>query len=316
LASAASAPRRRVFALFGPTASGKSRLALELAARLPVEIVSADSAQVYRGLNIGTAKPDAAERERVPHHLLDLVDPHESYSTGRWREDALNTIETVFSRNKIPLIVGGTMLYYRALAEGLDELPQADLAVRREIDADAARRGWPALHADLAKIDPPSALRIAPNDEQRIQRALEVFRLTGTPLSGLHGRSKAALPFELRGFALLPPDRAILHRRIEERFDSMLRQGLVDEIEALRKKFELTAGMPSMRAVGYRQVWEMLEGKTAAREMRERAVAATRQLAKRQITWLRSFRDTEAIETNETGRAFERLLVLLDPAHI
>jgi len=314
LASAASAPRRRVFALLGPTASGKSRLALELAAKLPVEIVSADSAQVYRGMDIGTAKPEAAERERVPHHLLDLVDPDESYSTGRWREDALKTIEAVFSRNRIPLSVGGTMLYYRALVSGLDELPQADAAVRSAIAADAARRGWPALHAELAKIDPPSARRIAPNDEQRIQRALEVYRLAGAPLSSLHGKSASALPFELKAVALMPPDRKELHGKIEQRFDRMLAAGLVDEVRGLRKRYRLSGQSPSMRAVGYRQIWEMLEGKTAAGDMRERAVAATRQLAKRQLTWLRSFRELESLEA---GRgALERLLVLLDPAHI
>jgi tRNA dimethylallyltransferase len=311
----APAPVRRVFALLGPTASGKSRLALELAAKRPVEIVSADSAQVYRGMDIGTAKPSAAERALVPHHLLDLADPDQAYSTGRWRQAALEAVEAVFSRGKIPLIAGGTMLYYRALVSGLDDLPQADASVRAEIDADAMRRGWPALHANLAKVDRASAERIAPNDAQRIQRALEVFRLTGTPLSSLRQGSRGALPFEVRGIALLPPDRALLHRRIAERFDSMLRQGLVDELAALRTKFRLTAGMPSMRAVGYRQAWEMLEGKSTAGEMRERAVAATRQLAKRQMTWLRSFRDLEPVEAGSAA-TLERLLVLLDAADV
>ena len=311
---AQAARSRTVIALFGPTASGKSQLALELASRLPLEIVSADSAQVYRGMDIGTAKPSAAERARVPHHLLDRVDPDQPYSTGRWREEALEAIESVLSRKRIPLVVGGTMLYYRALTAGLDALPQADPALRREIDADAARRGWPALHADLARIDPPSARRIAPNDAQRIQRALEVFRLAGTPLSSLHGESRSTLPFRLRGFALLPPERAILHRRLAERFDAMLGRGLVEEVEALRKKFALTAGMPSMRAVGYRQAWEFLEGRASRDEMRSRAVAATRQLAKRQMTWLRSFRDMARLESGPG--ALDRLLVLLDAAHI
>jgi tRNA dimethylallyltransferase len=261
-------------------------------------------------MDIGTAKPDAAERARVPHHLLDLVDPDESYSAGRWREDALKTIEAVFSRNGIPLIVGGTMLYYRALASGLDELPQADPAVRAEIDADAARRGWPALHADLANVDAASAQRIAPNDEQRIQRALEVFRLTGAPLSSLQGKSRGALPFELKPFALMPQDREELHRRIGRRFDAMLEAGLVDEVRGLRERHRLTAQAPSMRAVGYRQVWDFLENKTSRAEMRDAAVAATRRLAKRQMTWLRSFREMEIVD-----RA-ERLLVLLDAADI
>ena len=310
----APARRQRVVGLFGPTASGKSRLALELAAKLPIEIVSADSAQVYRGMDIGTAKPNNAERQRVPHHLLDLVDPDERYSAGRWREDALKAIEGVFSRNKIPLIVGGTMLYYRALASGLDDLPQADPAVRAEIEADAARRGWPALHADLAKVDAASARRIAPNDEQRIQRALEVFRLTGRPLSTLHGSSRSVLPFELKPFALIPPDRSELHRHIEQRFDAMLAAGLVDEVRDLKKRYRLTEQSPSMRAVGYRQVWHFLENRTGQRQMRDAGIAATRQLAKRQMTWLRSFREMERVDAE--AAAAERLLVLLDPADI
>jgi tRNA dimethylallyltransferase len=276
------------YALLGPTASGKSALALALAKETPLEIVVIDSTQVYRGMDIGTAKPTAAERAAVPHHLIDLIEPDRSYSAGEWREAAIRVVGEILARKKLPLLVGGTMLYYRALVCGLDDLPQADVAVRAEIDADAARRGWPALHADLAKLDPETARRLPPNDSQRIQRALEVFRLTGTPLSKLHGSSRSVLPFELHGFALFP-DRAILHRRIEERFSGMLEMGLVDELKGLRKKFDLKPSMPSMRAVGYRQVWEMLEGGSEAATMREKAVAATRQLAKRQMTWLRSF---------------------------
>jgi tRNA dimethylallyltransferase len=276
------------YALLGPTASGKSALALALAKETPLEIVVIDSTQVYRGMDIGTAKPTAAERAAVPHHLIDLIEPDRSYSAGEWREAAIRVVGEILARKKLPLLVGGTMLYYRALVCGLDDLPQGDVAVRAEIDADAARRGWPALHADLAKLDPETARRLPPNDSQRIQRALEVFRLTGTPLSKLHGSSRSALPFELHGFALFP-DRAILHRRIEERFSGMLEMGLVDELKGLRKKFDLKPSMPSMRAVGYRQVWEMLEGGSEAATMREKAVAATRQLAKRQMTWLRSF---------------------------
>ena len=277
------------YALLGPTASGKSSLALAAAARLPLEIVSLDSAQVYRGMDVGTAKPGAAERARVPHHLLDLVDPDQSYSAGRWREDALRAINEIFSRKRIPLLVGGTMLYYRALVGGLDALPGADAGVRAEIDADAARRGWPALHAELARVDPETARRLEPNDAQRVQRALEVWRVTGKPLSALHGRSVDRLPFRIRGFALFPSDRSLLHRNIEQRFDSMLEAGLVEEVRSLKKRFRLSASLPSMRAVGYRQVWDYLDGTASKAEMRERAVAATRQLAKRQLTWLRSF---------------------------
>ena len=278
---------RIAYALLGPTASGKSALALKVAARLPVEIVSLDSALVYRGMDIGTAKPGAELRAQVPHHLIDIIDPDESYSAGRWRQDAISTVEDIFNRKKVPLLVGGTMLYYRALVAGLDALPQADARVRAEIDTLAAERGWPAVHAELARVDPAAAQRIKPNDPQRIQRALEVWKLTGKPLSSLQGVARPALPFEVKGIALLP-ERALLHQRIEKRFDGMLRLGLVDEVKALREKYRLDAAMPSMRAVGYRQVWEYLEGHYGKEILREKAVAATRQLAKRQLTWLRS----------------------------
>ena len=285
----------RAIALLGPTASGKSHLAMALAERAPVEIVSLDSAQVYRGLDIGTAKPSAAERSRVPHHLIDIVDPDETYSAGRWRTDALSAVKTILERGKTPLIVGGTMLYYRALVEGLDVLPAANKEVRSAIDAEAAARGWPALHAELAKVDPAAAKRIAPGDVQRIQRALEVWRLTGHPLTALQTGKKPALPFELRAFALMPADREELNQRIAERFDAMLAAGLVDEVRHLRERYTLTSTAPSMRAVGYRQVWQCLEGEIPAGELREKAVAATRQLAKRQLTWLRSFRDVQRV---------------------
>jgi len=301
------------YALLGPTASGKSSLALALSKQLPVEIVSIDSAQVYRGMDIGTAKPSAAECRAVPHHLIDLVDPDQSYSAGQWREAAIRCVGEILGRKKVPLLVGGTMLYYRALIAGLDALPRADPKVRGEIDAEAAKRGWPAMHAELAKVDPATARRLPPNDAQRIQRGLEVFRLTGTPLSALHGSSKKdELPFELRAFALIPEDRAVLHSRIEERFDAMLEAGLVDEVKALRKKFKLDAGMPSMRAVGYRQVWEMLEKKTDSKAMRERGIAATRQLAKRQLTWLRSFADLLRLDAGGAQGAAVALELLLD----
>jgi tRNA dimethylallyltransferase len=286
----------KAYALLGPTASGKSRLALELAARLPLEIVSVDSAQVYRGLDIGTAKPSLAERRRVRHHLIDLLDPTESYSAGRFRADAIAAVTDILARGRIPLLVGGTMLYYRALAAGLDALPPADPKVRAEIERDATQRGWPALHAELAAVDANSAARIKPGDAQRIQRALEVWRLTGRPLSGLQTAPEAALPFTLRGFAILPQDRALLHRRIAERFEAMLEAGLVDEVRALRKRYALSAELPSMRAVGYRQVWQHLEGAYGLAELREKGIAATRQLAKRQLTWLRSLPGLEPAE--------------------
>jgi len=280
--------QRTAYALLGPTASGKSRLALELAARCPLEIVSVDSAQVYRGMDIGTAKPTAAERARVPHHLIDLLDPTERYSAGRFRADCVAAIMEIQGRGKIPLLVGGTMLYYKALAHGIDALPQADPALRARIDARAARLGWPALHAELARADAAAAVRIAPGDAQRIQRALEVWELTGRPISELQKAAAPPLPFELKAYALIPEDRAELHRRIAERFERMLRDGLVEELAALRKRYDLHPELPSMRCVGYRQAWGFLEGEYGASELRAKGIAATRQLAKRQLTWLRN----------------------------
>jgi tRNA dimethylallyltransferase len=302
---------RTAFALLGPTASGKSRLALDLADKLPIEIVSVDSALAYRGMDIGTAKPTAAERNRVPHHLIDIVDPDHAYSTGRWRSDAIVAVKEILRRDKIPLLVGGTMLYYRSLVAGLDHLPQADPALRAEIDADAARRGWPALHAELEQVDPKSAHRIKPTDPQRIQRALEVWRLTGKSLSSLQGVSKETLPFKIKAFALVPSSREQLHKTIGERFDAMLAAGLLDELSALRKQYALTEGMPSMRCVGYRQAWEFLEQKISKTEMRDRALAATRQLAKRQMTWLRSFSDLTQISAGGPDDAAAALKLLL-----
>jgi tRNA dimethylallyltransferase len=302
---------RTVLALLGPTASGKSALAVKAAEQLPIEIVSMDSALVYRGMDIGTAKPAAALCAQVPHHLIDIIDPDQTYSAGRWRNDALVKIEEIHSRNRIPLLVGGTMLYYRALTAGLDELPQADARVRAEIDAQAAARGWPALHAELENVDPKAAERIAPNDPQRIQRALEVWRVTGKPLSELQGRRETDLPFRLRGVALIP-ERTVLHQRIAQRFEAMLKLGLIDEVKALRKKYRLNAALPSMRAVGYRQVWEYLEGAIDRDTMREKAIAATRQLAKRQLTWLRSFSDLVRLDAGGAQDASVALHLLLD----
>ena len=279
---------RAAFALLGPTASGKSRVAMDLAARLPLEIVSIDSAQVYRGMDIGTAKPTPAERAAVPHHLIDIVDPNERYSAGRFRADALRTIEGILERKKIPLLVGGTMLYYRTLAQGLDEMPAADPKVREDINRDAAKKGWPALHAELARVDGKAAARIMPNDAQRLQRALEVFRVTGKPISAMQTGKGSNLTFALKAFSLIPADRADLHRRIAVRFDRMLKEGLVEELRALRGRYDLDADLPSMRSVGYREAWEFLDGDCSEQDMRERAIASTRQLAKRQMTWLRS----------------------------
>jgi tRNA dimethylallyltransferase len=271
--------------LAGPTASGKSALALALAETLPLEIVSVDSAQVYRGMDIGTAKPSAAERARVPHHLIDIVEPSERYSAARFAADAMRLIAEINARGHAALLVGGTMLYVKALFDGLDALPEADAAVRAAIDADAAALGWPALHARLADVDPVTAQRLQPHDAQRIQRALEVWRLTGRPLSQAHGR-RAQPGLRLPLLALEPRERGWLHQRIAERFHAMLRDGLVDEVRALRARGDLHAALPSMRCVGYRQVWQALDDDELS-GVSERGIAATRQLAKRQLTWLR-----------------------------
>jgi tRNA dimethylallyltransferase len=275
--------------LMGPTASGKSALALALFQRFAIEIVSVDSAQVYRGMDIGTAKPDAATRERVAHHLIDIIDPTDAYSAARFRIDALRAIAAIRRRGNVPLLVGGTMLYFKALADGLSALPAADAEVRARLDLRARAAGWPALHAELARIDPATAERLAPNDAQRIQRALEVFALTGAPMSRLQGaRSMDGVPGATIAVALLPSDRARLHEAIARRFDAMLAAGLVDELRGLRRRFALTPDMPSMRCVGYRQAWEFLDGRSDAATLRAKGIAATRQLAKRQFTWLRA----------------------------
>jgi tRNA dimethylallyltransferase len=275
--------------LLGPTASGKTAVALALARRFPSEIVSVDSAQVYRGLDIGTAKPDAEERAAVPHHLIDIVGPTEAYSAGRFRDDALRLVAEIHARGRLPILAGGTMLYFSALTRGLAELPCADAAIRAHIESRAASDGWPALHAELARIDPVTAGRIERTDAQRIQRALEVWRITGRPLSALQGEREAVdLPFAALRIALEPSDRTQLHERIAQRFRAMLDAGLVDEVAGLRERHALGAHLPSMRAVGYRQVWETLEGEKPLETLQARGVAATRQLAKRQLTWLRA----------------------------
>ncbi|MDQ2916273.1 MAG: tRNA (adenosine(37)-N6)-dimethylallyltransferase MiaA [Pseudomonadota bacterium] len=277
-----------VVLLMGPTAAGKSAVALALAKRFDGEIVSVDSAQVYRGMDIGTAKPDAIARAAVPHHLLDLIDPDEAYSAACFCVDATAAVARIRARDRVPIVAGGTMLYFKALRDGLSALPRADPAVRAELDARASRDGWPAMHAQLAQVDPAIAARLAPNDSQRIQRALEVHALTGRPLSVLQGAREARSGIEPTiVVALAPGDRAQLHAAIARRLDAMLAGGLVDEVRTLRSRFALRPDMPSMRCVGYRQVFDYLDGRSDRSALRERAIAATRQLAKRQLTWMR-----------------------------
>jgi len=297
--------------LLGPTASGKTQLALELTEKLPLEIISVDSAQVFRGMDIGTAKPDAATRARSAHALIDLITPEERYSAARFRHDALLEMARITKAGRVPLLVGGTMLYFKALREGLADLPEADLALRAEIDRDAAARGWPALHADLAALDAHTAARLAPNDAQRIQRALELLRLTGQPLGRLFAtQTQRPPPYRLLSLALAPADRGVLHSRIAQRFAAMLHQGLVDELMDLRRRYRLQATLPAMRCVGYRQVWEMLEGLLPSEQLLERGIFATRQLAKRQLTWMKRMEDIEMIDPL-AANAGERSLELV-----
>lgn len=282
--------------LMGPTASGKTALAVSLIERFPLEIISVDSALVYRDMNIGTAKPDAATLARAPHHLLDIRDPTESYSAAAFCADAQRLMADITARGKVPLLVGGTMLYFRALLQGLDDLPRADPALRKKLELEATSRGWPALHVELAQVDPMTAQRLSPNDSQRIGRALEIYQLTGKPMSALLEQAQTALPYRVLQLALIPSDRAVLHQRIATRFDAMLVEGLLDEVEGLRKTYALTPDLPAMRAVGYRQAWAYLEGAIDRVGLREQGLAATRQLAKRQLTWLRSWPDAVALD--------------------
>ncbi len=294
----------------GPTASGKTALAVSLVERFPLEIISVDSALVYRGMDIGTAKPDVATLARAPHHLLDIREPTEAYSAAAFCDDALRLMRDIVARGKVPLLVGGTMLYFRALLNGLDDLPRADAALRKQLETEAASRGWPALHAELAQLDPPTAARLSPNDSQRIGRALEIFRLTGTPMSALLDQPQTALPYRVLQLALIPSDRAVLHRRIATRFEAMLDEGLIDEMQKLRRMPGLSADLPAMRAVGYRQAWAYLDGDIDQKGLREQGLAATRQLAKRQLTWLRSWPDAvtlDALSADLETRAFSRV---------
>ncbi|MBW7900737.1 MAG: tRNA (adenosine(37)-N6)-dimethylallyltransferase MiaA [Rhodocyclaceae bacterium] len=312
-----NAPLPPAILLMGPTASGKTAAALALAERFPLALISVDSALVYRDMDVGTAKPDPETLARHPHALVDVISPEESYSAARFRADALAAMDAAAAAGRVPLLVGGTMLYYKALLSGLAELPQADPAIRAELDAEAAARGWPALHAELARHDPATAARLAPNDSQRLQRALEILRLTGRPMSALLAESEAdgPPPWHFLSLALLPSDRATLHARIAERFDAMLAAGLEDELARLRDKYRLTPELPSMRCVGYRQAWAAADGLIPRGELRERGIYATRQLAKRQITWLANSFDCERFDCLDpalAGRLAARVAAFLD----
>ncbi|QOJ09447.1 tRNA (adenosine(37)-N6)-dimethylallyltransferase MiaA [Nitrosomonas sp. H1_AOB3] len=290
--------------LMGPTASGKSAMALEIARRFPVEIIGVDSAQVYRFMDIGSAKPDKLILSEIPHHLIDLIDPDENYSAARFREDALSVMREITARGRVPLLVGGTMLYFKVLRQGLAALPPADDSVRRALEQQALDKGWPAMHAVLSQLDPVTAGRIQPNDSQRIQRALEVCYLTGKPMSEmLEQQQNADFPFRVFNIALLPGDRSVLHDRISQRFATMLEAGLIDEVRLIREQFHVNGDMPSMRCVGYRQVCMYLDNEISFARMQETGVFATRQLAKRQLTWLRSMSGLQIFDCLENRLA-------------
>lgn len=295
--------------LMGPTASGKTDLAIQLRQKLPVEVISVDSALIYRGMDIGTAKPSKAELALAPHRLIDICDPAESYSAANFRTDALREMQEISAQGKIPLLVGGTMLYYKALLEGLSPLPSADEKVRSEIEAKAALIGWGGLHQELIKIDPISAQRINPNDSQRINRALEVFYLTGKTLTELTAQKGEALPYDILQFAIAPEQREVLHLRIEQRFHNMIELGFQQEVEKLYRRPDLNENLPSIRCVGYRQMWEYLRGDYDHDEMVFRGICATRQLAKRQITWLRGWTSPiQWLDSLQPAQALEKVL--------
>ena len=313
--------------LMGPTASGKTDLAMYLYDQFPCELVSVDSVLVYRGMDIGSAKPDAQTLQRYPHHLIDMLDPAEPYSAARFRDDALALIQDITARGRVPLLVGGTMLYFKALAGGLASMPSADPVVRASIEAMALEQGWPAVHAALAQVDPASAERIHPNDPQRISRAYEVFLGSGITLTQWHERQHAekaadqtpgsgVLPYTVRYLAVAPRERSVLHERIAERFSLMLQQGLISEVEAMHARGDLDVSMPSIRAVGYRQVWDYLEGRLSYEQMHERGVIATRQLAKRQFTWLRGWNEPIEWLDSLDPKRFERALKVLQTASL
>lgn len=305
----------------GPTAAGKTDLAIELSKVLPCELISVDSALVYRGMDIGTAKPSKAQLAEFPHRLIDILDPAQSYSAADFRSDALAAMAEITARGNIPLLVGGTMLYFKALLDGLADMPAADAAVRAQLEADAQAFGWQSLHDQLAVVDPVSAARIHPNDPQRLIRALEVYRVSGMSMTAHREQQTAQsteaaasgrqqLPYTVANLAIAPADRKVLHQRIALRFEQMLDQGFLDEVLALRSRGDLHAGLPSIRAVGYRQVWDHLDGKLTREEMQERGIIATRQLAKRQFTWLRSWEDLhwlDSLASDNLSRALKYL---------
>lgn len=307
--------------LMGPTASGKTDLALQLADALPCEIISVDSALIYRGMDIGSAKPNAEILQKYPHHLIDILDPAQSYSAAQFRDDALQAMADITARGRIPLLVGGTMLYFKALTEGLAAMPSADPDMRARLEQQAASEGWAALHTELQRIDPVSAQRIHPNDPQRLLRALEVWHISGQTMTQLRAKQSlekqqllasngAHLPYNVATFAIAPQQRSVLHERIAQRFQQMLEQGFIAEVEALRQRGDLHVDLPSIRAVGYRQAWAYLDGEYAYDEMIERGIIATRQLAKRQFTWLRSWDDVEWLDSlscNKMSQVLKRL---------
>jgi tRNA dimethylallyltransferase len=300
----------------GPTASGKTGVAVELVRRLPVELISVDSALVYRDMNIGTAKPDAATLARAPHHLIDIIAPTEAYSAAAFRRDALRLMADITARGKIPLLVGGTMLYFKALREGLSPLPQADAAVRAELDAEIAQHGIVHLHRRLAEVDAETAARLAPTDTQRIQRAMEIYRLSGQPMSELlKQQTQHELPYDITSIALVPGERSMLHQRIAVRFQQMLKDGLIEEVRTLRDKYPLHPDLPSMRCVGYRQAWQFIESEIDEGQLLETGIAATRQLAKRQLTWLRSMPDNIELDCLQAGLA-ERAADIIEKSRI
>jgi tRNA dimethylallyltransferase len=299
-------------AIMGPTASGKTAAALAIARERPVEIISVDSALVYRGMDIGTAKPTADELAAAPHHLIDIIEPTEAYSVAQFRADAIRLVDEISARGKLPLLVGGTMMYYKGLTEGLDDLPTASPEVRAAIETEAERIGWPGMHAKLRAVDPVTAERLKPNDAQRINRALEIFELAGKPMSELlTGRPQLELPFDLVSYALEPSDRSVLHSRIAVRFDQMLGErddeGIVAEVARLRARGDLNPALPSMRCVGYRQAWEYLDKRITRDALRETGIIATRQLAKRQLTWLRAMPERIVVDCLSRDPAGELL---------
>ncbi len=283
--------------LMGPTATGKTDLAIELCQALPCDIISVDSALIYKGMDIGTAKPTASEQAQAPHRLIDILDPTQSYSVAEFRRDALQAMSEISAQGRIPLLVGGTMMYYKALVDGLSPLPPSDKAIRAQLESQAAEQGWQVLHNELARIDPVAAERIHPNDPQRLIRALEVYHLTNQSMTELQKTKSDPIPYSLSQFSIVPQDRAVLHSRIAQRFETMLEQGFQTEVEQLRARGDLHLDLPSMRCVGYRQMWLYLDGQFEHKELLEKGIAATRQLAKRQLTWLRGWEKIHTLDT-------------------